>query len=235
MGLMTHDSFGVARRRMVEKHLVSRGIKDERVLDVMGRIPRHIFVEEALQDQAYSDYPLGIGEGQTISQPFIVGLMTETLKLKGDERVLEIGTGCGYQTAVLCLLARQVFSIERIRSLSHLARNNLKRLECFNAHLKVSDGSVGWTEKAPFDAIISAAGSPDIPRPLVDQLAMGGRLVLPVGSEDEQRLIKITRTEKGAKSEDLGPCRFVKLVGHHGWRNVKREGGGVVKRSIVPF
>lgn len=197
--------------------MVARGIKDARVIAAMRKIPRHLFVEEALQNQAYSDRPLPIGEKQTISQPYMVALMSEALQLTGKEKVLEIGAGSGYQTAILAELARQVFSIERILSLTMKARMLLINLGYTNVEVKFSDGTEGWMGESPFDAIIVTAGSPDIPQPLVHQLAAGGRLVIPVGDESVQDLIRLTKTEEGIKREDLGGCRFVKLIGRHGW------------------
>ena len=202
---------------MVEEQVVARGVKDVRVIAAMRKVPRHLFVEEALQNQAYSDRPLPIGEKQTISQPYMVALMTEALQLTGKEKVLEIGAGSGYQTAILAESARQVFSIERILSLTMKARMLLINLGYTNVEIKFSDGTEGWIGESPFDAIIVTAGSPDIPRPLVDQLAVGGRLVIPVGDESVQDLIRLTKTEEGVKREDLGGCRFVKLIGKHGW------------------
>jgi len=202
---------------MVEEQVVARGVKDARVIAAMRKVPRHLFVEEALQNQAYSDRPLPIGEKQTISQPYMVALMTEALQLTGKEKVLEIGAGSGYQTAILAESARQVFSIERILSLTMKARMLLINLGYTNVEIKFSDGTEGWIGESPFDAIIVTAGSPDIPQPLVDQLAVGGRLVIPVGAESVQDLIRLTKTEEGVKREDLGGCRFVKLIGRHGW------------------
>ena len=202
---------------MVEKQVVARGVKDARVIAAMRKVPRHLFVEEALQNQAYSDRPLPIGEKQTISQPYMVALMTEALQLTGKEKVLEIGAGSGYQTAILAESARQVFSIERILSLTMKARMLLINLGYTNVEIKFSDGTEGWIGESPFDAIIVTAGSPDIPQPLVDQLAVGGRLVIPVGDESVQDLIRLKKTEEGVKREDLGGCRFVKLIGRHGW------------------
>ena len=202
---------------MVEDQIISRGIKDTRVIAAMKKVPRHLFVEEALQSQAYSDHPLPIGEKQTISQPYMVALMTEALQLKGNEKVLEIGGGSGYQTAILAELSEKVFSIERIRSLAIRARQLLYELGYYNVELKIFDGTYGWMEEAPFDAIIVAAGAPDIPQPLLDQLAMDGRLVIPVGDAYVQDLIRVTKTEEGIKREDLGGCRFVKLIGRYGW------------------
>ncbi len=202
---------------MVEEQIVSRGIKDPMLIEAMRKIPRHLFVEEALQSQAYGDFPLPIGEKQTISQPYMVALMTEALRLTKKEKVLEIGTGSGYQTAILAELSEKVYSIERIRSLALRARKLLYDLGYYNIEIKVFDGTFGWMEKSPFDAIIVTAGSPDIPKPLVDQLAIGGRLVIPVGDALSQDLFRVTKTEEGLIKEDLGGCRFVKLIGKYGW------------------
>jgi len=211
--------FPKARLKMVEEQIVSRGIKDPRVIAAVKKVPRHLFVEEALQSQAYGDHPLPIGEKQTISQPYMVALMTEALELAGKEKVLEIGAGSGYQTAILAELAEKVFSVERIRSLAIKARQLLYELGYFNIEIKIFDGTYGWTEEAPFDAIIVTAGAPDIPQPLVDQLAIGGRLVIPVGDAYVQDLIRVTKTKEGIKKEDLGGCRFVKLIGKYGWES----------------
>lgn len=210
--------YEVARRRMVAEQLVNRGITDRRVLEVMSAIPRHLFVEEAFVDSAYGDFPVGIGEGQTISQPFIVALMTEALELKGREKVLEIGTGCGYQTAILASLVSQVYTVERMKALALKARRILKESGYKNIVLRVGDGTDGWPEKAPFDAILVAAGSPAIPQPLINQLAEGGRLVIPIGTEEEQVLVRATRRSGRIVKEELGSCRFVPLVGKFGWQ-----------------
>ncbi len=207
-----------ARLKMVEEQIIGRGIKDPKVIKAMKKVPRHLFVEEALQAQAYSDHPLPIGEKQTISQPYMVALMTEALQLKGREKVLEIGAGSGYQTAILAEMALKVFSIERVRSLALEARKLLYELGYFNVEIKVSDGTSGWPEESPFDAVIVTAGSPVIPQPLLDQLAAGGRIVIPVGDAFSQDLIRVTKTEEGFKKEDLGGCRFVKLIGKYGWQ-----------------
>ena len=212
-------NFDRARARMVEDQLVGRGISDPRVLAAMAKVERHRFVEEALQDRAYEDRPLPIGERQTISQPFMVGLMTQALELRGDERVLEVGTGCGYQTAVLAELAANVFSIERISKLASEARRLLDRLSYANVAIRVGDGSLGWAEEVPFDAILVTAGTPQIPRPLVGQLRDGGRLVFPIGEEELQTLVRIRKEETGLREEYFGDCRFVKLVGRYGWEN----------------
>jgi protein-L-isoaspartate(D-aspartate) O-methyltransferase len=217
LGRDTKNDLVKARMRMVDDQIIARGIRDPRVIAAMRKVPRHRFVEEALQNQAYSDHPLPIGEKQTISQPFMVALMTEAMQLKGMEKVLEIGTGSGYQTAILAEIAFKVFSVERVRSLTIQARKLLYDLGYLNVEIKFSDGTLGWVEESPFDAIIVTAGSPGIPQPLVDQLAVGGRLVIPMGGPADQELVRITRTEEGTKREDLGGCRFVKLIGEHGW------------------
>jgi len=202
---------------MVEEQIMARGIKDLRLAGAMRKVPRHLFVEEAMHSQAYTDHPLPIGEKQTISQPYMVALMTEALSLTGKEKVLEIGTGSGYQTAILAELASKVFSVERIRPLAIKARKLLLELGYLNTEVKFSDGTVGWLDESPFDAIMVTAGSPEIPQPLVDQLKVGGRMAIPVGDIHAQDLIRIIKTEDGIKKEDLGGCRFVKLIGKYGW------------------
>jgi protein-L-isoaspartate(D-aspartate) O-methyltransferase len=215
------DIYAKQRKRMVETQLRSRGIRDERLLKAMETIPRHLFVDEALRDQAYFDHPLPIDAGQTISQPYIVALMTAALELRGRERVLEIGTGSGYQTAVLAALADQVFSIERVAPLASRARKILDALDDYNVAIRIGDGTYGWREESPFDAIIVTAGAPRVPPILVEQLAVGGRLVIPVGDRHTQDLIRVVRQSEEAgdiKQEDLGGCRFVSLIGEHGWQ-----------------
>ena len=213
------DRFYISRQRMVENQLIPRGITDKRVIEAMLKVPRHLFVEEAFQEQAYNDFPLPIGEGQTISQPFMVALMTQSLELKGDDKVLEIGTGSGYQTAILSLLAERVYSIERISTLASRARRILDSLNCRNVVIRIGDGSLGWEEEAPFDAILVSAATPSIPQPLVEQLAPDGRLVIPVGSALSQELVRVTKLEDGGlKEERLGGCRFVKLIGRYAWQ-----------------
>jgi protein-L-isoaspartate(D-aspartate) O-methyltransferase len=202
---------------MVQEQVIGRGIKDPRVIEAMRKVPREFFVESALASRAYDDGPLPIGEKQTISQPYIVGLMTEALALKDTEKVLEIGTGSGYQTAVLAELAHHVFSLEKIRSLSIRARAILDELRYYNVALHVGDGTLGWSDHAPYDAILVTAGSPGVPKPLVDQLSVGGRLIIPLGDEQSQVLKRIRRTEAGLEEDDLGECRFVKLWGKYGW------------------
>ena len=209
--------FEKARNRMVETQLIPRGIRDPRVLSAMRAVPRHLFVDEAYRDQAYGDFPLPIGEGQTISQPYIVALMTEALRLSGSEKVLEVGTGSGYQAAVLARLAARVFSVERLATLSARARRVLEEIGCANVTLRVGDGTLGWPEEAPFDAVVVTAGAPKVPEPLVEQLAPGGRLVVPVGDRFSQDLVVVERTAEGLRETSLGGCRFVDLVGRWGW------------------
>jgi len=213
------DEFSISANRMVSNQIESRGVTDRRVLDACRKVPRYRFVEDALKGQAYNDHPLPIGSGQTISQPFIVALMTEALELSGTERVLEVGTGSGYQTAVLAELSDHVYSIERIEKLAKRSKNLLEELGYTNVSIKINDGTQGWREHAPFDAIIVTAASPDVPSPLVDQLADGGRLVIPVGGRISQELVKITRVGNGTKRTHMGDCRFVKLIGEHGWKS----------------
>ena len=206
---------------MVDAQIRSRGIRDERVLRAMEKIPRHLFVDEGLIDQAYNDNPLPIGEKQTISQPYIVALMTEALELTGREKVLDLGTGSGYQAAILAELADRVFTIERIAALAQRARKLLESLHYYNVVIRVGDGTYGWREESPFDAILVSAGAPSIPRTLVEQLAVGGRLVIPVGGRYTQNLVKLTRLSADpddVQKEDLGGCRFVSLIGEHGWK-----------------
>ena len=204
------------RARMVEL-LRSRGIRDERVLRAMGEIPRHLFVPEALAAKAYGDHALPIGDMQTISQPYMVGRMTELLETDENSTVLEIGAGSGYQTAVLSAVAGRVFAIERISELARNAQRNIRRLGCYNATVKWFDGTIGWSDHAPYDGILVAAGSPEIPEPLIKQLRIGGKLVIPIGDADQQVLVRLIRTETGSKREDHGLCQFVKLIGRHGW------------------
>jgi protein-L-isoaspartate(D-aspartate) O-methyltransferase len=209
--------FERARKRMVDEQLVARGICDRRVLAALGRVPRHEFVDEALRDRAYGDYPLPIGHGQTISHPYTVALMTEALELHGTERVLEIGTGSGYQTAVLAQLCGNVYTVERIAALGTRARRLLDELGLFNVALQIGDGTIGWNSEAPFDAIIVTAGTPQLPRPLLHQLRAGGRLVVPLGDEENQTLMRVRLTEDGVYEEEIGDCRFVKLLGRYGF------------------
>ncbi|UCG39682.1 MAG: protein-L-isoaspartate(D-aspartate) O-methyltransferase [bacterium] len=203
---------------MVERDIVPRGIKDQRVLDALLKVPRHLFVGESQRMSAYEDHPLPIGEGQTISQPFMVALMTEALLLRGGETVLEIGTGSGYQTAILAELAGRVYSVERIPSLTGQARKTLDALGYTNILVRLSDGTLGWAEYAPYDRILVTAGAPRVPEPLLEQLAPGGILVIPVGSNTIQELVRIRKREDGTTFEErMGGCVFVKLVGKYGW------------------
>ena len=213
------DGFEIPRGRMVEQLRNQYKISDERVLMAMNTVPRHLFVPSALQSQAYKDNALPLSVGQTVSQPYIVAKMTELLELKGKERVLEIGFGSGYQTAVLGLLTRKVFAVERIASIAAVAKERLMNLGYRNISYRVGDGTLGWEIYAPFDAILVAAGGPEIPEPLVDQLEIGGRMVLPIGKEQKsQVLVRVTKREKGYTTENCGPCAFVPLIGEHGWK-----------------
>jgi protein-L-isoaspartate(D-aspartate) O-methyltransferase len=210
--------FSVARRHMVDRQVRGRGITDPRVLAAMEEVPRHLFVEEALRGQAYGDAPLPIGERQTISQPFMVARMSEALALRSGDKVLEIGTGSGYQTAVLARLAGRIFSVERLPDLARRARRLLDASGCANVHVRVSDGTLGWEEEAPFEAIIVTAGAPSVPAEYRQQLAVGGRLVIPVGDRGGQTLKRITRVgQRSYQEEDLLDCRFVPLIGLRGW------------------
>lgn len=202
---------------MVEEQLVERGVKNLSVLEAMSRVPRHLFAQDSLQHRAYGDTPLPIGENQTISQPYIVGSMTEALALKGEERVLEIGTGSGYQTAIIAELCRQVFTIERLNNLSRKAQNILESLNYMNIVFKMFDGTYGWPDQAPFDAILITASAPEIPDSLVKQLGDGGRLVAPIGGADKQKLVVLTKKGDRVRRRDLVNCKFVPLIGKYGW------------------
>lgn len=210
-------SFERERERMVEEQLVRRGVTDPRVLDAMRRIPRHLFVQEALRDRAYGDYPLPIGEEQTISQPFIVGLMSSLLELTGREKILEVGTGSGYQTAVLAELGRRVCSVERLPVLAAQARAALESLGYHNVWIRVANGTIGWGDEAPFDRILVTAGGPAVPPPLFDQLAEGGRMVLPIGDAVNQTLTLVENVGGQMRTRPYGDCKFVKLVGRYAW------------------
>ncbi|HXY62324.1 MAG TPA: protein-L-isoaspartate(D-aspartate) O-methyltransferase [Nitrospirota bacterium] len=211
-------NFEKERIRMVEEQIVVRGIKDERVLTAMRKVPRHEFLPEAIRGMAYQDSALPLGEGQTMSQPYMVAVMSELMGLSGTERVLEIGTGSGYQAAVLAELCEKVYTVERIKVLADRARATLDRLGYRSVAIKVYDGTYGWKDMAPFDAIIVTAGSPDIPGPLVEQLKEGGRMVIPVGERYEQMLIKVIKTPEGFVTDRNIPCVFVPLIGNHGWK-----------------
>jgi len=206
------------RNRMVDEQIAARGVKDERVLSTMRKVPRHEFLPEAIRGMAYEDNALPIGEGQTMSQPYIVALMTELLDLKSTERVLEIGTGSGYQAAVLAELCEKVYSVERIKMLADKARATLDRLGYRTVAIKVYDGTYGWKEMAPFDAILVTAGAPDVPEPLMKQLRVGGRLVIPVGERYGQQLMKVVKTAEDVVAQRSIPCMFVPLIGAHGWK-----------------
>jgi protein-L-isoaspartate(D-aspartate) O-methyltransferase len=210
--------YSIARRLMVEQQIVRRGVKDSLVLKAMLNVPRHLFVEEALRSQAYGDFPLPIGEKQTISQPYMVAFMTESLLLRGGEKVLEVGTGSGYQAAVLAQIASRVYTVERLSGLARRARRVLDALGCRNVNVKLSDGTFGWEEEAPFDGIIVTAGGPSVPASYLEQLTVGGRLVMPVGSRGSQILKRVTRTGLHQYAEEnLLDCRFVPLIGQCGW------------------
>jgi len=214
----SHETTADQRADMVDRQLRARGIRSETVLEVMGGVPRERFLPSGQRHRAYRDQALPISQGQTLSQPYMVAVMTEALKLRPSDRVLEIGTGSGYQTAVLSPLASEVFSLERIPELSSRAKEVLWELACENVRLRVGDGSVGWPEEAPFDAILVTAGAPHVPESLKAQLAEdGGRLVVPVGDRFIQELVRVTRNGEGFESEDLLSCRFVPLMGEEGW------------------
>ncbi len=214
----TEEAFSQLRIKMVERQLAERGIRDERVLAAMRRVPRHLFVPEAERAQAHEDSPLPIGQGQTISQPYIVAYMLQALHLSGDEKVLEIGTGSGYQAALLGELAKEVHTVERFADLAEQAKRVLTQLGYQNVHVHHADGSAGLPDHAPYDAIIVAAGAPIVPQPLLKQLAPGGRLLLPVGEPGHQVLQLWTRRGGEFDREDLVPVAFVPLVGAHGWK-----------------
>jgi protein-L-isoaspartate(D-aspartate) O-methyltransferase len=211
--------YSALREAMVRIQLIPRGIKDTRVLEVMARVPRHLFVDGSIQNSAYDDMALPTADGQTISQPYMVAVMTELLELKGSEKILEIGTGSGYQTAILAELSKEVYTVERFTDLADKAGERLAALSYKNVYIKTGDGTLGWPEGAPFDRIIVTAGSPSVPEPLIEQLGLGGILIVPVGDRYSQRLLKIKKTGEGSIKEFHTPCVFVPLVGKFGWVN----------------
>jgi protein-L-isoaspartate(D-aspartate) O-methyltransferase len=217
------DPYASARHDMVQAQIRKRGVKDESVLRVMATVPRHEFVPPQSRGMAYADEPVGIGGGQTISQPYIVAAMTEALQLRETDKVLDIGTGCGYQAAVLSLLSREVYSVEFRSDLASAAAERLQRLGFHNVHVRAGDGSMGLKEFAPYDAILVAAAAPSLPQPLLDQLADGGRMIAPIGTEEHQQLLLVTRHGADYNSQRREQCRFVPLVGRHGW-----HGGGLL-------
>jgi protein-L-isoaspartate(D-aspartate) O-methyltransferase len=214
---MDEDKYSQARNHMVNSQLVPRGIRDPRVLAALRQVPRHRFIPAPLWDQAYGDYPLPIGEDQTISQPYIVALMTEILEPRETDRVLEIGAGSGYQAAILAELVAQVFTMDRVGPLANRARETLAAMGYKNIQTRWGDGTLGWPEEAPFDGIMVTAAAPQVPRPLTEQLAPGGRLVIPVGDRYSQTLTLVRQTKEGLKFEYHGGCRFVPLIGQYGW------------------
>jgi len=209
--------FKELREFMVKTQLISRGIKDELVLNAMKRVPRHLFVDDSMQNKAYEDMALPIGEGQTISQPYMVAIMTELLELKGNEKVLEIGTGSGYQTAILAELAKEVYSVECVTVLAKRSEERLHSLGYNNIHIKVGDGTIGWAEESSFDRILITAGCPKIPNPLIEQLSEGGIIIAPVGDRFSQQLLKVRKSKGKLLEYYHTPCVFVPLIGKHGW------------------
>ena len=209
------------RKQFVSEQIEARGVRDSLVLKAMRRVPRELFVPKELREVAYEDIPLPIGQGQTISQPYIVGFMIEALALRGGEKVLEIGAGSGYAAAVVAEIAREVFAIERIGQLAESAATNLEKARCENVHVRHADGTEGWVEEAPFDAILVSAGAPDVPRSLMRQLTIGGHMIVPVGNGPRaQELIRITRVaEDDFEQEDIADVRFVRLIGKEGWES----------------
>ena len=211
------QAYAGQRRKMVEEQILGRGIKDLSVMEVLSRVPRHLFVNSSLQHRAYGDCPLPIGENQTISQPYIVALMTQVLELKGEERVLEIGTGSGYQTAILAELAAQIFTIERVKPLVKKTKELLEGLKYKNIVFKTFDGTYGWRDQSPFDAILISAATPSIPKSLIEQLADKGRLVAPVGERESQDLIVLNKNGNRVVERKIGSCKFVPLIGKFAW------------------
>lgn len=211
------DRYSTIREKMVHEQIIARGVKDPRTLEAMMTVPRHLFVDDAMRARAYGDYPLPIAAGQTISQPYIVSCMTEALQLQGHEKVLEIGTGSGYQAAVLSRLCEQVYTVERINTLLVSARKVFDALRYYNIQAKLDDGTMGWPENGPYDAVIVTAGGHKIPPPLIDQLADPGRLIIPVGDQHVQELQLLTKSDGEVRVEVISNVRFVDLIGQHGW------------------
>ncbi|MEK6197959.1 MAG: protein-L-isoaspartate(D-aspartate) O-methyltransferase [Desulfobacterales bacterium] len=216
---MLAPNFEKARARMVEEQLLPRSIHDQKTLEAMRKVPRHLFVEDAMKNQAYGDSPLPIGRGQTISQPYIVALMTQALGLKGHERVLEIGTGSGYQAAILSQICEKVYTVERIDTLLVQARKVFDSLHYLNILTKLDDGTNGWPEYGPYDAIVVTAGGPKVPLPLLEQLADPGILIIPVGDRGVQKLQFVTKKDGEITEKTIELVRFVNLIGDHGWKN----------------
>jgi len=210
--------FAHARQKLVE-NLKNKGITNLSILNAFSEIPRHLFIEDALISRAYNDCPLPIGYSQTISQPYIVALMLEALDLKKEFRVLEIGAGTGYQTSLLAKLVAKVYAVERIAALTKQAQTHLDQLNLYNVYLKTFDGTLGWKDESPFDAMIVSAGSKEVPSPYLLQLKTGGKLIIPIGEEFSQQLTLVTKkNETNCTTQNLGDCRFVKLIGEHGWK-----------------
>lgn len=228
---MDPDPFWEDRYNMVQFQLKRRGIADLRVLNAMAEVPRHEFVSPEYREAAYQDNPLPIGEGQTISQPFMVGIMTQSLELKGEERVLEIGTGSGYQAAILGRLASQVFTIERFPCLALKAREVLRNLGYTNVEVIIANGTLGYPYKAPFDGIVVAAGAPRVPLKLLEQLVEGGRLVIPLGDRYNQMLTQVLRKEGQFIQRRIVECIFVPLIGLDAWADIQDDGKG---REVAP-
>lgn len=210
--------FSALRKKMVEEQLIPRGIKDKKVLEAFQKVPRHNFVPKRYLDSAYGDFPLSIGEGQTISQPYMVALMTECLGLSGGETILEIGAGSGYQAAILAELASRVYTVERVVSLAEKARRCLKNLDYKNIQIEIGDGTRGWPEFAPYEGIVVTAAAPDIPKPLIEQLRIKGKLVIPIGGSFNQMLTVITKHKDRIETKQICGCVFVPLLGKYGWK-----------------
>ena len=214
---MARDPYEYQRRRMVEKHVAGRGVRDPRVLQVMRQVPRHLFVRSHLRAQAYGEHALPIERDQTISQPYIVARMTELLDVEGEHSVLEIGTGSGYQTVILAYLARRVYSLERVASLARRAIERIRVFQLDNVKIQAFDGTVGWSDVAPVDRVLFTAGAPEVPPPLLEQLRVGGKLVVPEGDRREQNLVLYHKAAGGVRRQVVEPVAFVPLIGRHGW------------------